>query len=79
MKAAILVVLILILVMLGGLFWNQRQDRADRLKREAAVELARQSEQAEIEASRARKREAALKAAEGEKELDKKLKETFGY
>ncbi len=79
MKTAILIVLLLILVVLGGIFWNQQRERDDRLKREASVELARQHEQAEIEASRARKRDAALKAAEGEKELDKKLKETFGY
>jgi hypothetical protein len=43
------------------------------------VELARQKEQAEIEESRRRKKEAAQQAAENEKELDKKLKETFGY
>ena len=49
------------------------------LRREAAAEAAAQKEQAEIEESRRRKKEAALQAAEAEKELDKKLKESFGY
>jgi hypothetical protein len=64
---------------LCGIYWNQARERDERLRREAAAELARQKEQAEIEESRRRKKEAALQAAEGEKELDKKLKETFGY
>jgi Flp pilus assembly protein TadB len=79
MKWAITVLLALILVVLFGISWNQARERDERLRREAAAELARQKEQAEIEESRRRKKEAAQQAAEDEKELDKKLKETFGY
>ena len=79
MKTAILVVLLLFLVHAGGIYWNQARERDERLRREAAAETARQKEQAEIEESRRRKKEAAVQAAEAEKELDKKLKESFGY
>jgi type VI protein secretion system component VasK len=79
MKWAIAVLLALILVVLCGIYWNQARERDERLRREAAVELARQKVQAEIEESRRRKKEAAQQAAEAEKELDKKLKETFWY
>jgi Flp pilus assembly protein TadB len=79
MKWAIAVILTLILVVLCGIYWNQARERDERRRREAAVELAQQKEQAEIEESRRRKKEAALQAAEAEKELDKKLKESFGY
>ena len=74
MKWAIAILLALILVVLCGIYWNQARERDERLRREAAAELARQKEQAEIEESRRRKKEAALQAAEGEKELDKNLK-----
>ena len=79
MKWVIAVLLALILVVLCGIYWNQARERDERLKREAAAEVARQNEQAEIEESRQRKKEAAQKAAAAEKELDKKLTETFGY
>lgn len=79
MKWAIVVLLALILMVLCGIYWNQARERDERLRRQAAAEVARQREQAEIEESRRRKKEAALQAAEAEKELDKKLKETFGY
>ena len=79
MKWAITVLLALILVVLCGIYWNQARERDEWLSREAAAELARQKEQAEIDESRRRKKEAARQAAENEKELDKKLKETFGY
>ena len=79
MKWAIAVLLALILVVLCGIYWNQARERDERLRQESAAEVARQKEQAEIEESRRRKKEAARQAAEGEKELDKKLKETFGY
>jgi uncharacterized membrane protein len=79
MKWAIAVLLALVLVVLCGIYWNQVRERDERLRREAAVELARQKEQAEIEESRRSKKEAARQGAEAEKELDKKLKETFGY
>ena len=42
MKTAILVVLLVILVVLGGIYWNQVRERDERLKREAAAEAARQ-------------------------------------
>ena len=74
MKWAIAVLLALILVVLCGIYWNQARERDERLRQESAAEVARQKEQAEIEESRRRKKEAALQAAEGEKELDKNLK-----
>ena len=67
MKTAILVVLLLILVVLGGIYWNQVRERDERLRREAAAQADRQKEQAERR-SRRRKKEAALQAAEAEKE-----------
>lgn len=83
MKTAILIVLVLILVTLGGIFWNQQRERDDRLKREAAIELAQQQEAARVAAEKKaldeRNREAVRQHQKNEAELDKKLKETFGY
>ena len=47
MKTAILVVLLLILVVLGGIYWNQVRERDDRLKAEAAAQADRQKVEAE--------------------------------
>ncbi len=83
MKTAILVVLVLILVTLGGIFWNQQRERDDRLKREAVIELVQQQEAARVAAEKKaldeRNREAVRQHQKNEAELDKKLKETFGY
>ena len=47
MKTAILVVLLLILVVLGGIYWNQVRERDERLKAEAAAQAERQKVEAE--------------------------------
>ena len=66
MKATIVGLLVLILLALGGIYWNQLRERDERLKHEAAIELVRQKEQAEIRESERRNRESARKAAEAE-------------
>jgi|KBSMisStaDraftv2_1062788.scaffolds.fasta_scaffold5351152_1 hypothetical protein len=79
MKTVIVLLLVLILAVLGGMFWNQLRERDDRLKAEAAIESARQQQAAEIHESERRNQESARKAAEAEKDIDKNLQKTFGY
>jgi len=79
MKTAIVVLLILILAGVGGIYWNQLQERHERQRIEAAAELARQTEKAAIQESERRNRESARQAIEAEKEADKKLQQVFGY
>jgi len=69
MKTAILVVLLLILVVLGGIYWNQVRERDDRLKAEAAAQAERQKVEAERLESERRNRESARQAAEAERKL----------
>jgi Flp pilus assembly protein TadB len=69
MKTAILVVLLLVLVVLGGIYWNQVRERDDRLKAEAAAQAERQKVEAERLASERRNQESARQAAEAERKL----------
>jgi Flp pilus assembly protein TadB len=71
MKTAILVVLLLGLVVLGGIYWNQVRERDDRLKAEAAVQAERQKVEAERLASERRNQDSARQAAEAERKLQK--------
>lgn len=83
MKTAIFIVLLLVLAVLGGIFWNQLRERDDRLKREAAIELAHQQEveraAAEKRALDERNRENVRRGAELDAEAEKKMKQQFGY
>ena len=69
MKTAIVVVLLVILVVLGGIYWNQVRERDDRLKAEAAAQAERQKVEAERLASERRNRESARQSAEAERKL----------
>lgn len=83
MKTVILVVLVLILAVLSGMFWNQLRERDDRLKREATIEQAHQQEvareAAEKKALDERNRENVRRGAELDAEAEKKMKQQFGY
>ena len=69
MKTAILVVLLLILVVLGGIYWNQVRERDDPLKVEAAAQAERQKVEAERLTSQLRNQESARQSAEAERKL----------
>ena len=69
MKTAILVVLLLVLVVLGGIYWNQVRERDDYLKAKAAAQAERQKVEAERLASERRNQESARQSAEAERKL----------